>query len=366
MISSGRPALATLQRRQQVADVRDLLVEQQHERVVQQRDLLLGVVDEVRRQVAAVELHAFDDVELVGQALAVFDGDDAFLADLVHRLGDDLADRVVGVGRDRADLGDFLGRRRAGFEIVLELGDQRGDGLVDAALEVHRVHAGGHVLHAFAHDGLGQHGGGGGAVTGVVAGLGSDFLDHLRAHVLELVLQLDFLGHGHAVLGDRGAPNERSRTTLRPLGPSVTLTALARTFTPSTMRARASEPKMTSFAAMRCFSGIQLNEGVRTVGNRSAAGASSPPGQRNGPASLGRAQASREGLLLDDGEEVFFAHHEQFVAVDLDGLAAVLAEQHAIADLDVQDDEIALVDCACPGRRPGLRPDPASRRRRRG
>ena len=52
----------------------------------------------------------------------------------------------------------------------------RADGLVDAALEVHGVHAGGHVLHAFAHDGLGQHGGGGGAVTGVVAGLGSHFL----------------------------------------------------------------------------------------------------------------------------------------------------------------------------------------------
>ncbi|MDT4862796.1 hypothetical protein FQZ97_974690 [compost metagenome] len=47
-----------------------------------------------------------------------------------------------------------------------------------------------------------------------------------------------------------GAPNERSSTTLRPLGPRVTLTALARMFTPSTMRARASPPKMTSFAAM--------------------------------------------------------------------------------------------------------------------
>ncbi len=47
-----------------------------------------------------------------------------------------------------------------------------------------------------------------------------------------------------------GAPNERSKTTLRPLGPKVTLTALARMFTPSTMRARASPPKITSFAAM--------------------------------------------------------------------------------------------------------------------
>ena len=33
-----------------------------------------------------------------------------------------------------------------------------------------------------------------------------------------------------------GAPKERSSTTLRPLGPRVTLTASARMFTPSTMR----------------------------------------------------------------------------------------------------------------------------------
>ena len=56
-----------LQRRQQVADVADLLVEQQHEGVVQNRSLLFGVVDEVGREVAAVKLHAFDDVEFVVQ-----------------------------------------------------------------------------------------------------------------------------------------------------------------------------------------------------------------------------------------------------------------------------------------------------------
>src|SRR5256885_3588572 len=36
---------------------------------------------EVGRQVAAVELHALDDVEFVGQRLAFFNGDHAFLAD---------------------------------------------------------------------------------------------------------------------------------------------------------------------------------------------------------------------------------------------------------------------------------------------
>ena len=45
-----------------------------------------------------------------------------------------------------------------------------------------------------------------------------------------------------------GAPNDLSSTTLRPFGPSVTFTALARMFTPSSMRLRASSPKRTSFA----------------------------------------------------------------------------------------------------------------------
>jgi hypothetical protein len=81
-----------------------------------------------------------------------------------------------------------------------------GDGLVDAALQVHRVHAGGDRLEAFLHDGLGQDGGGGGAVAGLVVGLRGDFADHLRAEVLEGVSQFDFLGDRDAVLGRaRGA-----------------------------------------------------------------------------------------------------------------------------------------------------------------
>jgi hypothetical protein len=77
-------------------------------------------------------------------------------------------------------------------------------GLLDAALEEHRVGAGGHVLQALGDDRLRQHRGGGGAVAGDVVGLGGRFLQKLGAHVLEGVLQLDLLGHGHAVVGDGG------------------------------------------------------------------------------------------------------------------------------------------------------------------
>ena len=176
---------------------------QQDVRVFQQGDLLVRIVDEVRRDVAAVELHAFDELELVFQALAVFHRDDAFLAHLVHRFRDGLADLRIGVGGDGADLRDFLGGG-ARLADLLELLDRGGDRLVDAALQVHRVHARGHVLHALGHDRLREHGRGGGAVAGDIGSLGGDFLHQLRAHVLELVLELDFLRDRDTVLGDGG------------------------------------------------------------------------------------------------------------------------------------------------------------------
>jgi hypothetical protein len=94
-----------------------------------------------------------------------------------------------------------------GRESALSSVDGCLDGLVDAALDVHRVHARGDRLETLADHRLGQHGRCGGAVTRDVGGLGGDLLDHLGAHVFELVLELDRLGHGDAVLGDgRGAP----------------------------------------------------------------------------------------------------------------------------------------------------------------
>ena len=95
--------------------------------------------------------------------------------------------------------------------VVVDCAADDGHGLVDAALQGHRVRAGGDGLHAFAEDRLGENGGGGGAVAGDVAGLAGDFRHHLRAHVLERVLQFDFLGDGDAVLGDGRANRISSR-----------------------------------------------------------------------------------------------------------------------------------------------------------
>src|SRR4029453_775501 len=162
---------------------------------------LFRIGDEVGREVAAVELHAFNHVELEFEALGFLDRDHAFLADLLHRFGDLLADDGVAISRDYADLVDLFRteyRLRAGLEVL----DDLGNGDVDAALQVHRIHAGRDRLHAFANDRLGQNCRRGGAVARDVVGLRGDFAQHLRAHVLELVLELDFLSDGDAVLGD--------------------------------------------------------------------------------------------------------------------------------------------------------------------
>src|SRR6202012_2782645 len=114
-----------------------------------------------------------------------------------------LADLGIAVGRNCADLGDLLVRG----DLLGVLDEVRNDGFdrkVDTALEVHRVHAGGNRLGAFTDDRSRQNGCGGGAVAGSIGRLGGDFAHHLGAHVLELVVKLDFLGDGDAVLGDAG------------------------------------------------------------------------------------------------------------------------------------------------------------------
>src|SRR5437870_3247889 len=160
------------------------------------------VSDEVGREVAAVELHAFHNFERGLHRLRFLDGDDAVLAHLLHGFGDDAADLLVVVGGNGADLRDHFA-----LDVLVEpldFLDGNFDGLFYAALESRGAGARRDGLHPFAKDGLREHGRSGRAVTGNVGSLGSDFAHHLRAHVLERILQLDFLGYGHAVLGDDG------------------------------------------------------------------------------------------------------------------------------------------------------------------
>src|SRR3990167_6529951 len=310
-----------LQHRQHFADVGDLLVDQQDQRGFQLGDHGVGLVDEVRRQVATVELHAFDDRQFVFQTRTFLDCDHAFFTDFFHGFGNDVADGAVGVGGDGADLGDRLAVG-ARLGQVLQLGDDGDGGLVDAALEVHRVHAGSNGLQTFADDGLGQYGGGGGAVAGFVVGLGGYVLDQLRAHVLEAVFQLDFLGNGNAVLGDG-----RSAEALL-------------------------KNHVTAFRAEGRFN--RVSQDVYTGEHFLAGGVaelnffSSHDGYSSKFVLVERDTLWRRRKSgFDNGQDFALAHDQQLFAVDLDGIAAgVRTKHHFVTDLDGQRAHFAVVQHA--------------------
>ncbi len=118
----------------------DLLLVDKDVRVLQLAFHLLRIGYEIRRQITAVELHAFDEFVSRLDGLAFLDRDDAVLADSVHGLGDDAADLAVVVGGHGGHvLHVFLGLDRNAQ--LLELLDDVLDGLVDATLHEHGVGA---------------------------------------------------------------------------------------------------------------------------------------------------------------------------------------------------------------------------------
>src|ERR1700731_2961246 len=149
----------------------------------------------------------------------------------------------------------------------------------------------------------------------------------------------------------RGAPNDLSSTTLRPLGPSVTLTALLRMSTPRSMRSRASTPNLTSLADIFVFPELIcpliLRSGLVRV-SKDEANSLSPFETRPAGAPQGEGvRCGLSGLLLGGGKvsenahDVALLHDQQLLAVDFDLGARPLAEQHAVADLDVDRDQLA-------------------------
>ena len=188
---------------QKVAHRGDLLLMEKNQRLFEHALHPVGVRDEVGRQVASVELHALDQVEFGLQGLRLLYGDDAVLADLIHRLCDERADLSVVVGRDGGDVCEVVLALDVLRHLLQRL-DRAHDAELQAALKLHRVRARRDVLDALAEYGLRENGRRGRAIARDVVGLRGDLLDHLRAHVLVPVFKIDLLRHRHAVLRDDG------------------------------------------------------------------------------------------------------------------------------------------------------------------
>ena len=182
----------------------DLLVGKEDVSVVEDGFHLVAVGHEVRRNVAAVELHAVNDLDLSFGALGFLDGDYAVFLDLCHGVGDEFADIGVVIGGNGSDLLDLAEVVADFLALLLEVGDNGSDCFVDTPLEVHRICTGGDVLDTYVNDRLREDGGGGGAVAGLLVGLRGYLLDHLCAHVGEAVFEFNFLCYGYTVLGYLG------------------------------------------------------------------------------------------------------------------------------------------------------------------
>src|SRR5216683_2725694 len=118
----------------------------------------------------------------------------------------------------------------------------------------------------------------------------------------------------------RGAPNDLSSTTLRPLGPSVTRTALVRMSTPRNIRSRASTENFTSLAAILLLRYVRMRQRLRGLlaGDR----------------------------LIEHAHDVALLHDEVIDAVDLDLGAGPFSEQHTVASLQVDRYQLAVLVAA--------------------
>src|SRR4029077_1771499 len=115
-----------------------------------------------------------------------------------------------------------------------------------------------------------------------------------------------------------GAPHFLSMTTLRPRGPSVTLTVSASLSTPRSSERRASSSNSRILGIY--YLNLRLD---RVLSQRAHALRRLKPPERV------------TGLLVHDGEYVARGEHEVLLARVLHLGAAVLAVQHHVADLDV-------------------------------
>src|SRR5437879_2235266 len=96
------------QQRKHFVQTGELLLVDENIDIIHFNAHLVGVGDEVGRDVTAVELHAFDNLEFGLERLGFLNRDDALVADLLHGVGEELADFRVAIGGDGADLGDLL------------------------------------------------------------------------------------------------------------------------------------------------------------------------------------------------------------------------------------------------------------------
>ncbi|GBE62281.1 dNA polymerase II large subunit, putative [Babesia ovata] len=190
-----------LEHGQDLLYIGNLLVAEENVRVVEFDLHVLHTSHEVGRDVTLVPLHSLDYLKLVLQSLALDHRDGALLADLLHGVGDKLADNAVSVCRNGGHIEDLV----AGGHLLLngiEVLHNALYGHVDTAKQVHGVQTGIYGTASSLEDGASQHRSRSRTITGLVVGVRRHLAHQLGAKILQLVRKLNGFGDSDTVFRD--------------------------------------------------------------------------------------------------------------------------------------------------------------------
>ena len=188
------------QNRQHVGNSADFAIGDQDVRIGQNGFHFVRIGDHVRRNVTAVELHAFYNLQIRAHAFGFFNSDNTVFAYFFHSFSNQLADFFVSCG-NRSNLSDSILR----FHFLGSFANffyQSSNGFLNALFQNHRISAGGDIAHAFVNHSLSQNGSRRGAVACNVIGFGGNFFHQLSAHVFKRIFQFDIPSDSHAVISN--------------------------------------------------------------------------------------------------------------------------------------------------------------------
>ena len=189
-----------LENRQNILNRVDLLIRNHDQRIVKFNFVLLMIGNHVRRNKALVILQTFRHFKLCLEGLGLIDIDDTITANLLHCLSDDGADLFT-AGRNRRNVLD-ISRSRNLLGVLQQLIRNSLGSLLHAFPHQNRVRTLINSLQAIGNHCLRQQCSRCRAIASLLVGVVGNFIDKLSAHVLILVLELDFLRNCDTIIGD--------------------------------------------------------------------------------------------------------------------------------------------------------------------
>src|SRR5262249_59137624 len=138
--------------------------------------------------------------------------------------------------------------------LLLEFFHNGMDGKVNAALQIHGITTSGNSLGAFAYYGMRKQGCGGGAIAGLIRRFRGNLAHHLRAHVLELVLELNLLRYRDTILGDAWSTERLIEHAIATLGTEAHLDRIAQDTSSAQHAVRCAVRNFNLFCCHRSYS----------------------------------------------------------------------------------------------------------------